>query len=431
MSTSKITLLIFASLCVPVAEAGTPLQEAMNTELKALRAERQALRKAVEEVTVKQGTAIRGLEKEVERRTARLTRARSENALNAESLPEKERARSQVDQVDQLEALSAEIQAWLPKVEESKTSSRTETKTTGAWLKAAIAHIIQTKPVRREPKREFFDSEGRRANGTLILFSRVAALVEGSLAPLTMDADGSYLELHGFTPSARPAGYPQAVDLFLYDPNAPAGTAHYHPETFAAWMERGGPLMWVLLAFGILALIIAAERSIVVGNALLKGRRIQRLCGTTSRHELPKLLGPLAKDMLIAPLWKTVEPSKAIEAREERAALALEEVKTRLDRGVSWLAVVAAVSPLLGLLGTVTGMIGTFSVITSNGTRDPQQLSAGISEALLTTQLGLAVAVPALLLHTGLLRLAHSVVAGLEREALRLIEANSSEDQAS
>ncbi len=75
-------------------------------------------------------------------------------------------------------------------------------------------------------------------------------------------------------------------------------------------------------------------------------------------------------------------------------------VPSRPRSGLPTLAVLAAVSPLLGLLGTVTGMIETFQSITLFGTGDPKLMSGGISQALVTTQLGLAVAIPLVLLHS-------------------------------
>jgi biopolymer transport protein ExbB len=78
----------------------------------------------------------------------------------------------------------------------------------------------------------------------------------------------------------------------------------------------------------------------------------------------------------------------------------LAEESSLLNRGLPTLAVLAAVSPLLGLLGTVTGMIETFQSITLFGTGDPKLMSGGISQALVTTQLGLAVAIPLVLLHS-------------------------------
>ena len=83
--------------------------------------------------------------------------------------------------------------------------------------------------------------------------------------------------------------------------------------------------------------------------------------------------------------------------------------------------VIAAVAPLLGLLGTVTGMISTFEIITEHGTGDPKMLSGGISEALITTQLGLVVAIPMLLLGNMLKGWSEGVFGKLESTVLRLI----------
>jgi biopolymer transport protein ExbB len=92
----------------------------------------------------------------------------------------------------------------------------------------------------------------------------------------------------------------------------------------------------------------------------------------------------------------------------------------RLERFLSVLAVFGAVAPLLGLLGTVTGMIDTFRVITLYGTGDPRMMSGGISEALLTTELGLAVAIPIMLVHTFLTRRVDHLVGDMEEKAVAL-----------
>jgi biopolymer transport protein ExbB len=92
----------------------------------------------------------------------------------------------------------------------------------------------------------------------------------------------------------------------------------------------------------------------------------------------------------------------------------------RVERGLSILAVLGAVAPLLGLLGTVTGMIDTFRVITLFGTGDPKLMSGGISEALITTELGLAIAIPIMLLHTLLSRRAEKIIGDMEEKAVSL-----------
>ncbi len=92
----------------------------------------------------------------------------------------------------------------------------------------------------------------------------------------------------------------------------------------------------------------------------------------------------------------------------------------RLERGISLMAVLGAIAPLLGLLGTVTGMITTFQVITLYGTGDPKLMSSGISEALVATKWGLCVAVPTMLIHTLLARRVHGVVSDMEEKAVAM-----------
>jgi biopolymer transport protein ExbB len=85
------------------------------------------------------------------------------------------------------------------------------------------------------------------------------------------------------------------------------------------------------------------------------------------------------------------------------------------------MALTAAAAPLLGLLGTVTGMIKTFTLITIFGTGDAKSLSSGISEALVTTELGLVVAIPSLILHGLLSRMAKQKIGDLEQISVSFI----------
>jgi biopolymer transport protein ExbB len=92
-----------------------------------------------------------------------------------------------------------------------------------------------------------------------------------------------------------------------------------------------------------------------------------------------------------------------------------------LDRFSNFILVVAAVSPLLGLLGTVTGMIQTFDIISVYGTGDPKLLSSGISEALITTMLGLIIAIPLLLLGNLSRGWADNIKDDMEQSALHVV----------
>lgn len=95
------------------------------------------------------------------------------------------------------------------------------------------------------------------------------------------------------------------------------------------------------------------------------------------------------------------------------------------QKWLSWLAITTSAAPLLGLLGTVTGMIHTFQVITQHGVGDAKILAGGISEALITTEAGLCVAIPALMLHAFLSRSVKHLEASLESTINSLINDSS------
>ena len=99
----------------------------------------------------------------------------------------------------------------------------------------------------------------------------------------------------------------------------------------------------------------------------------------------------------------------------------MHEEYPRLEQHLPAISTIASVAPLLGLLGTVSGMVTTFTSITIFGTGDPQSLAKGISEALLTTQSGLIVAIPVLFLHNHLSKKANHIMNGFEKNITKLI----------
>ena len=99
----------------------------------------------------------------------------------------------------------------------------------------------------------------------------------------------------------------------------------------------------------------------------------------------------------------------------------IQGVLPRLERNMRFLQIIAVVSPLVGLLGTVTGMIATFQMITLYGTGDPKVMSGGISEALVTTMYGLIVAIPIMLIHGYLSGIADRVVGLLEEKSIMFV----------
>ena len=159
-------------------------------------------------------------------------------------------------------------------------------------------------------------------------------------------------------------------------------------------------------------LVLAKTPPSRVGEALA---RLEQGQVGSARELLANSRGPTAR-VLLAGVDST---GKAQDQRDAAVESALLAEAPRLERSLSLLAALAGVAPLLGLLGTVSGMITTFDTISAAGTGNPRLLSGGISEALITTQLGLMVAIPLLLAHAGLRRWAERREAMLEHDAIR------------
>ena len=196
-------------------------------------------------------------------------------------------------------------------------------------------------------------------------------------------------------------------------------------------MQSGGWLMVPILLCSVAALAIGIERgwalqgSRVVPPSLL--REVQRW----ARDGLgdPTWLGELAAG---SPLGQVLAVGIA-NARRGRSLMkeamteAVAAVSHDLERYLTSLGIIASISPLLGLLGTVVGMIQVFSALMLDGAGHPEALAGGISEALITTAAGLTVAIPSLMLHRFFLRRVDDLVVQLERQAAHLVDATHSD----
>lgn len=137
-----------------------------------------------------------------------------------------------------------------------------------------------------------------------------------------------------------------------------------------------------------------------------------------------KMSSPLGY-ILASGLTNSSQRDTMKESIEEAASHVIHD----LERYLSPLGTVASIAPLLGLLGTTVGMIKVFSEIMIKGTGDAQVLAGGISEALITTAAGLAVAIPALMMHRYFQRRIDGVVVQLEQQSLKLVDALHSNRQ--
>jgi biopolymer transport protein ExbB len=196
-------------------------------------------------------------------------------------------------------------------------------------------------------------------------------------------------------------------------------------ETLWEHIQKGGIWIWPILFFAFLATVTAIFKVFEIYRV--------KMPQPGSLHGILKALNDGDRDKAMG-LAKAVQgPAKtmlvdAVEHSDENKELVEEvmyermlEVQPKLERLLPFIAVTAATAPLMGLLGTVTGMINTFKLITIFGTGDAKQLSSGISEALVTTEFGLIVAIPALIMHALLNRRAQGVMANMERMAVAFV----------
>lgn len=175
-------------------------------------------------------------------------------------------------------------------------------------------------------------------------------------------------------------------------------------ENFRDWIDKGGIIMYAILAVGVFAILLGLERIIVLGTKAKASdkvmNQIKEFAASRKWHEAKAYCSSKSRIPTCQMLDSVIEHvGHKQEVLENALQEAILKQVPKLERFIPTLALLAVISPLLGLLGTVTGMITTFKIITEVGTGDPGMLAGGISEALLTTQFGLMVAIPVMVLH--------------------------------
>ena len=192
------------------------------------------------------------------------------------------------------------------------------------------------------------------------------------------------------------------------------------------WVSSGGVLMLPIVLASILAMAICLERlwflqkeKIVPGDCL---SGFQDLLNRKKYTE--EELRSQASSSLVG--WVCIDIlKKASSGREdmrEAMEVSLNQATYILERYLTALGVIASVSPLLGLLGTVIGMIDVFDTITDTGSKSAVSLAGGISTALITTASGLIVAIPSLVMHRMFIRRVEEFISEMEQKGTKFID---------
>jgi biopolymer transport protein ExbB len=191
-------------------------------------------------------------------------------------------------------------------------------------------------------------------------------------------------------------------------------------------IKSGGWMMWPLMMCSIGAMGIIAERLwSLQRKKILPPELVAQVWKLYQNNRLDEL--SLRNLKASSPLGEIIAAG-LVNSKHGREVMkeAIEDVGRRithdLERFLNALGTIAETSPLLGLLGTVFGMIEIFSQLMEHGAGDPSVLAGGISVALITTATGLAVAIPSLIFHRYFQRLVDDYVISMEMEAMRLIE---------
>ncbi|MEE8059740.1 MAG: MotA/TolQ/ExbB proton channel family protein [Pseudomonadales bacterium] len=242
--------------------------------------------------------------------------------------------------------------------------------------------------------------------------------------------EGKYLEYISTTntlaelarqPSGPYAGW--ALDLvsstsgkvaFGADPTGPSGgsflAALINSPTLRERFDQGGTIGRAIAIVGVFAFILAIWRLLVLTSVYSKVR-------SQLKSDKANVNNPLGRVLMV----HEQNPTMDTETLELKLSEAVMKEIPKIEFGLNLLKIIAAVAPLMGLLGTVTGMIITFQAITIFGAGDPKAMAGGISGALVTTVLGLLVAIPTVLLHTVTSGQAKKVIHVLDEQSTGII----------
>jgi biopolymer transport protein ExbB len=338
------------------------------------------------------------------------------------------------DGEDLLDSVVAQATTALEKGGVQMPAAATEGDGRAAQIRFAIDNAVRLlgrySTVLEEPG-EFFAAAGEKVSGRIVRVGRIASYgvsadVAGALAPA--GEDRLKLWPQGDTAAVARAiangQSPPTFGMFLHE-SLDRDVELKQEKTVVEVIESGGVIGWVIVGAGVLAALMALARALLLLRAAANTNRLaERITPALEEKQFDRAIEICKKAksaggrVLVATLSHLGRDRVELEDIISEAIL---HEQPALDRFGSSIIVVAAVAPLLGLLGTVTGMIATFDIITEFGTGNPKLLSGGISIALVTTELGLIVAIPTLIVGNLLSAWAEGIKDGMDKAALRVV----------
>lgn len=281
----------------------------------------------------------------------------------------------------------------------------------------------------RKTEGKFFLNSGKEVEGNLVLLGNIAAYgisKEGSGALVPAGADNLKLWRQPAQTTAIALDkneQPEQLKIFLFESREKA--IEETPEkTWLSVIDSGGVIGWIIVCLGGFAVLLIFVRIYLLyinsSDTQKLTEQITRLLHAGKMEKAQQICqtGHCAITRVMESTLRHIKDDR--DHMEDIISEAILQESTVLNRFGTSILVIASVSPLLGLLGTVTGMISTFDIITEFGTGDPKLLSGGISIALVTTELGLIVAIPTLLFGSLLSAWSENIKLDMEVAALRI-----------
>ncbi len=412
------------------------LETAYKREFAFLEAQKRELKQRLDTYKSKAATEERKLEQQI----SHLEKSSVDNATEIDNLEtrlaEADRTEAALDERSEvLEMTYSQAETTLEnygvatdKVPESQQGDDQKL----AYLFAEALSLLQRLGEVRIEAGKFYLRDGKETQGKIIKLGNIAAFGlgdqdSGVLAP----AGGGNMKLWK-EPTADVAkklaanSQPDLLKIFLYESHNTA--IDERPEkTWLSIIESGGIIGWVIVVLGGIGLLLILLRSYLLFINSRNNKKItDRVVQLVGKGELQQARdvcssGSCAITRVLSSTLRHLKDDR--DHMEDIVAEAILNESGPINRYGPAILVIASVAPLLGLLGTVTGMISTFDIITEFGTGDPKLLSSGISVALVTTELGLIVAIPTLMCGSLLTAWASDIKRDMEKSTLTITNA--------
>ncbi|HAA87377.1 MAG TPA: hypothetical protein DCE22_03915 [Verrucomicrobiales bacterium] len=283
----------------------------------------------------------------------------------------------------------------------------------------------------RSLKGKALDAEGVQRSGTFVEAGPISWFVADDKSTAGLITENKDLRPQVIEETSSASSILELAEgksaTMLFDPTMGMASALNTGEgSVIDHIKKGGFWIYPILIIALVATLAALFKWLqLLGIRAVRPSVLRKVIDEVTKGNLDEAKSRIGRRS--HPAYKALR--RAIEIGNEKSPEDIEEAlyeeylraQPKLERGLSWIAIAAATAPLLGLLGTVTGMIHTFKLINVFGTGDAKSLSSGISEALVTTEFGLVVAIPALIMHALLSRKISGILSSTEMASIAYV----------